>query len=246
MGKQSKNSALLGWAGIQVLQNQTKSPTGRSAVRTRDWRHFERARTAAREARSVWVDQGSPEWNEHEASERPSTRSARPSFAIGHRLPFPSRLRVREGRRSRAGKAGGMKVMQRRILLALVAVLCAAIGVQGTSPSTTRSRDETPRRERDRDPRVDPPPTQGRGSPAMNKLTNLTTVRREPDADLARFPQSPQPDASTTPTAPPVWPIPPADGTRSRSNVAPESRFDSRPRPFFKEPLLSKGALCRS
>ena len=144
---------------FKFWQNQTKSPTGRSAVRTCDWRHFERARTAAREARSVWVDQGSPEWNEHEASERPSTRSARPSFAIGHRLPFPSRLRVREGRRSRAGKAGGMKVMQRRILLALVAVLCAAIGVQGTSPSTTRSRDETPRRERDRDPRVDPPPT---------------------------------------------------------------------------------------
>ena len=116
---------------FKFWQNQTKSPTGRSAVRTCDWRHFERARTAAREARSVWVDQGSPEWNEHEASERPSTRSARPSFAIGHRLPFPSRLRVREGRRSRAGKAGGMKVMQRRILLALVAVLCAAIGVQG-------------------------------------------------------------------------------------------------------------------
>jgi hypothetical protein len=132
MGKQCKNSALLGWAGIQVLAKPNKVTNGaKSAVRTRDWRHFERARTAAREARSVWVDQGSPEWNEHEASERPSTRSARPSFAIGHRLPFPSRLRVREGRRSRAGKAGGMKVMQRRILLALVAVLCAAIGVQG-------------------------------------------------------------------------------------------------------------------
>ena len=126
------------------------------------------------------MDQGSPEWNEHEASERPSTRSARPSFAIGHRLPFPSRLRVRVGRRSRAGKAGGMKVMQRRILLALVAVLCAAIGVQGTSPSTTRSRDETARRERDRDPRADPPPTQGRGSPAMNKLTNLTIAAANP------------------------------------------------------------------
>jgi len=73
-----------------------------------------------------------------------------------------------------------MKVMQRRILLALVAVLCAAIGVQGTSPSTTRSRDETARRERDRDPRADPPPTQGRGSPAMNKLTNLTIAAANP------------------------------------------------------------------
>ena len=79
-----------------------------------------------------------------------------------------------------------------------------------------------------------------RGDEQINQPNNRS---REPDADHARSPQSPQPDASTTPTAPPVWPIPPADGTRSRSNVAPESRFDSRPRPFFKEPLIKRGPL---
>ena len=81
----------------------------------------------------------------------------------------------------------------------------------------------------------------GAGLAGDEQINQPNNRSREPDADLARFPQSPQPDASTTPTAPPVWPIPPADGTRSRSNVAPESRFDSRPRPFFKEPLIKRG-----
>ncbi len=85
-------------------RRQTKSPTGapfvfaRAPLRTRA--------EAAREARSVWVDQGSPARNESVASERPSRRSTRPSPSIGDQLLFPRSGEVKALGREESGDEG--------------------------------------------------------------------------------------------------------------------------------------------
>mmetsp|Transcript_10234 Transcript_10234/g.42281 ORF Transcript_10234/g.42281 Transcript_10234/m.42281 type:complete len:210 (-) Transcript_10234:5385-6014(-) len=69
------------WAGIRTRRGDKQShqrerpfQDARAPLRTRA--------EAARGARSVWVDQGSPARNESVASERPSRRSTRPSPSI--------------------------------------------------------------------------------------------------------------------------------------------------------------------